>query len=1504
MKVIVSACVVLMVTTVALAQNQETNRRPPASGTNAPVRFGQIPLGFEPNRGQTSDKVQWLAHGPEYAIFLSGPDAVLELNQSTPPKIGETPKITSSAVRMNLLGAKDVVATKGEEALAGKANYFTGKDDSRWQREVPTFGKVRLQGVYPGIDLVYYGKQGRLEYDFVVAPGADASAIRLVFEGAAARLAENGDLVLPVDGMKTEVRFDKPVVYQMKDGQREPVAGDFLIAKDRHVSFRLGEYDKSRELVIDPTLLFAGVLGTGNQQTIPTSLAVDAAGEIFLTGYTNDLTFPVTTGALQTNCQTYSAAAAANGFVRCGPSSSSSAFVTKISADGTSLVYSTYLHGGGGAESGQSIAVDAAGDAYVLGATSSNDFPITDNAYQTLCQPFHQFLGFDYPEYGPTVSSQCDNFADGGGTEYTVNGPNLFISKLNPTGTALLYSTFFGGSAGVYPIGIALDKANNIYFTSDVNPGLSADNLYANNQNSGEVQFPVTANAYQNVGIGLQEPALSVLSADGQTLMYSTFLGSTTAGQNNYSLLNSFALGQNGVMFVGGWTYASDFPTTAGSIKPTCTLNPNTSFNCSNAQGFVAAIDTTKSGAASLVYSTYLGGNDAQGSNIPEQEVEGVAADDANNLYVTGYTNANDFPTTAGVYQTTCNDGAANCSTAFLTKINPTGSAIVWSTYLGGTQSGTAGSGGQSVALDSHGRVYLYGQSNDGGGDFPQVNPLVGYSSGNKIFIATFSPDASQLLFSTRFSGNNTNTLSAMPISRGIAVDGTGNVYFAGYTNDGGNFGTTPGTYATPATSGFNRGFFGKITPVLPSTTTVVTVAPVTATVGQSVTFSVTVAGTGTSTLIPAGTVTLTNTAVTPAVVLGTVTLDDTGKATFTTTTLTAGSYTIAAAYSGGANYDVSVSSPLTFIVTAAPTATALTVSAASIKPGASETLTAVVTGGFVAPVLTGTMTFSDQNGVLGTGTVSAGSAALTLTTLSSGVHQIVATYSGDVNYVTSTSTKQAITVLTPTTTSLGVSEASIDATQPETLTATIVGVGGSTVAPTGTVTFSDQNGSLGTGTVTAGAATLALTRLPVGTHGITAAYGGDTNYLPSTSAAQSVVVTLAAQTITFPAIANHRVGDPAFALNATASSGLAVSYAVISGPATVSDGSATVTGPGTVTIQATQAGNTIYAAAPPVSQTFIVTAPVPTLTSVSPAIGIVGASATLVTLTGTNFASTDTVLLNGSSLPSTLVNATTLTATLPASFFAEAGTGLITVADSASKTVTAAATFTVVAAPQFVLSGPATAASGEQPALTFTLANPYPFPLAGSLNLTFAPVSAAGVTDDPTVQFATGGRMIDFSIPADSTVTPAVQLQTGTIAGTATVTLAVTSDGANVTPANVAPVVITIPAAVPALSSARTTKSGQMLSVAVVGFSNTREVTKAVFHFTPAAGAAITNPDVTVDVGAVFAAWYGSAPSDAYGSAFTYTQPFTLDSDASSIAGVTVTLTNSVGVSMVLTAQ
>jgi MYXO-CTERM domain-containing protein len=781
----------------------------PASRAAAPS--GPLPLGFEPNLGQTSKKVQWLARGPAFTLFLTGSDAVLEMSAVTPAKRpGESPTLSKSALRMSLLGANRVETAAGQEPLAGKANYFTGKNSSQWQRGVPMFGKVRLRGVYPGIDLVYYGRQGQLEYDFVVAPGADASAIRMKFDGAAAKLAANGDLELRVAG--EQVRFDKPVAYQMKNGEREPVGAAFALGPHRQVRLKVGAYDADRELIIDPTLMFLGTLGTGDQQSVPNGMAVDGAGEIILTGITNDLTFPTTTGALQTACQTYSAAATAGHYLRCGASSGSSGFVTKISADGKSLVYSTYLHGGGGAEYGEAVVADATGDAYVLGATSSNDFPITADAYETFCQPNYPTIGVSNPPvYGPETT-QCDNSANGGGTEYTVNGPVMFVAKLSPSGSSLLYSTFFGGSEAVLPVALALDGANNIYFSGYVQNALSAANTHPNSSN---IQFPVTAGAYQSVGVGLQAATLSKLSADGQTLLYSTLMGVLDAN-TFFATTEPFALavGPSGMAYLGGITLASEFPTTPGAIRTTCVTSA-TAPDCVKPTGFLSAFDTTKSGAASLVYSTFIGGTEVAGSNSPMQEVLGLAADSSNNVYVTGNTTAIDFPTTTGVYQGTCGHGnAANlCGAAFLSKVNPTGTAFVWSTYFGGSGTNPANTQGNAIALDSQGRVHLFGMSNDGGGDLPTVNPVQTYFGGGKVFIAAFSPDASQLLFATRLGNTSTTAVSSeLPVANnGLALDTSGNIYFAGYTNSGGGFVTTPGTYSTTATSGFNRGFFGKI---------------------------------------------------------------------------------------------------------------------------------------------------------------------------------------------------------------------------------------------------------------------------------------------------------------------------------------------------------------------------------------------------------------------------------------------------------------------------------------------------------------------------------------------------------------------------------------------------------------------------------------------------------------------------------------------------------------------
>ncbi|WP_263373831.1 beta strand repeat-containing protein [Granulicella aggregans] len=657
---------------------------------------------------------------------------------------------------------------------------------------------------------------------------------------------------------------------------------------------------------------------------------------------------------------------------------------------------------------------------------------------------------------------------------------------------------------------------------------------------------------------------------------------------------------------------------------------------------------------------------------------------------------------------------------------------------------------------------------------------------------------------------------------------------------------------------------------------TTLAITPAAPTAGQSVTFTVAVAGTEQVTPVPTGIVTLTNTAVTPAAVLGTVTLNGTGTGSFSTTALLAGTYTVVASYSGDTSYQASASTAQT--LTIAKSAQTITFGTLGNQTygAAPFALTATASSGLA-------VTYS----LTGPATVTGSTVTIT------GVGQVVVTAAqlGNATYAAATSVSQSFTVAKAVLTATASNVSRTFGVANPALTYTTAGfVNGDTSAVIG-----------GTATL----ATTATTTSPVGTYPITFATQALTatnysfTYLPGTLTVQGG----AAQTITFPAIPNHTVGDAPFTLTATASSGLAVSYAVTSGPATVAGSLVTLTGAGTVTIQATQAGNATYAAATPVSQTFTVSpAAAPTLSGLSPVGAVAGSAAQTVTLTGTNFTSTDQVKVNSAAVATTFVSATTLTAVIPASLLTEAGTLPVTVTDTASGDSTTVASFLVEVAPVVVFTGPSTAASGDQPMVTFQLKQPYAVPINCLLTLTFAPATTTGI-DDPAVQFSSGGRTINVTLPAGSTTTPDVQFQAGTVAGTVTVTLTITADDVNVTPASVTPVVVTLPTVVPQISAAKVGSTTTAVTVTVTGFSNTREVKSAIFHFTPTPGNTISNPDVTIDVTSIFASWYNTPASNAYGSTFTYAQPFNLNADATTIMGVTVTLVNAVGNSVVTTA-
>jgi hypothetical protein len=917
--------------------------------------FGHLPLGFEKNVGQTADRVQWLARTPESTLYLAGSDATVQINHIDKLERDgvDISRARSSALTMHLIDAQTVRASEGEDLQPGTVNYFRGNDSAHWQKGVPMYGQVRLDEVYPGVSLLYHGERGQLEYDFVVAPQADPTRIALGFTGATPTIATNGDLLLPIPGDST-VRFDKPVVYQMTNGKRTSVRSSYTLAANGQVSFRLGPYDHGRELIIDPKLVFLGTLGAGDYPyaTNLGQMTVDSTGAMYFIGTTNDPTYPVSANAYQKVCGPATGSNASNGGVYCGTYGATSAYVSKISADGTKLVYSTYLSGGGGYEQGTSVAVDSSGVAYLLGATASNDFPITSDAFETLCQPTSN------PVLSPPVPApiaQCNNFGNGGGTEYTVNGPEMFYAKLSADGSTLIYSSFLGGSAPAYPVATALDAAGNWYVYGQT--GIyDSQNIYAGSAGPGaDVQFPgISSSGYQTISTALDgnqhatnipnAAVLSKFSNDGHTLLYGTFLADETSGYN--VLPQSLAVGANGIVFLGGITPAAHFPTTTGAVKAACTaVVTGATYSCTSEDAFVAAIDTTKSGQASLVYSTRLGGSapggysPSSGSNIPNQQAFGLAANSANDVYVTGVTYDQTFPVPSTGYQPSCNtfnsSNYLNCSTAYVVELNATGTAILAGSFLSGPAAYYESSAGYKVQVDRNGKVYLYGTSQDGYNTFPLVNPVQGYSNNNEIYVATMSSDLTKLLFSTRLGNPSLAGGNALPVN-GLALDPGNNIYFAATTEDS-SFAATPGTYTTAASSGTeNHTFFGKISPVLLSDTTTLGVSPASPVVsGTSVTFTATVSGSGST--APTGTVTFLDGTAT----LGTGSLSG-GKATYTTTTLSTAAHSVTASYGGDSNYSASTSSVVSFTVTAPPPLPTVTiaVSPTTVTVGQSATVT------------------------------------------------------------------------------------------------------------------------------------------------------------------------------------------------------------------------------------------------------------------------------------------------------------------------------------------------------------------------------------------------------------------------------------------------------------------------------------------------------------------------------------------------------------------------------------
>ena len=592
---------------------------------------------------------------------------------------------------MKLLGADQQPRLTGLTKLPGKSNYFLGNDPDRWWTDIPHYGRIQYHDVYPGIDLVYYGTQGELEYDFVVAPGADPSVIQLKFEGVRdVRIDARGDLVLETESGQIQQR--KPFAYQHVNGVRRTISGAYLLRQDQTVSFELGDYDPTQPLVIDPVLIYSTLIG-GSGQDFALAIDVDSSGNVYATGYTNSADFPAV-GPIQSDFG----------------GGSGDIFATKLNASGTELLYATYL-GGSGSEFAD-IAVDAAGNAYLTGSTSSSNFP-TANALQ------------------PTF---------GGGRR------DSFVTKLNPTGSALIYSTYLGGSGAENEgsLGrIAVDAAGNASVTGITD---SPD-------------FP-TKNALQpTYGGGVSDAYVAKLNPGGSGFAYSTYLGGS--GVETEFSSGGIAVDFDGNAYVTGSTDSVDFPT----------ANPLQAARSGAYDAFVTKLNPVGS---AFIYSTYLG-RDQGGA-----AANGIAVDAGGNAYVTGYTtgftSSSSFPG-AGPPPFPPGPGVLPFD-GFVSKLNAAGSALVYSRYIATPRDDFA----EGITVDAAGNAWVIGST---GGEFAVTPDALFPIGGGGSFVVQLD-SAGDIVYATFF-----------PPVADIAVDGSGNVYLTGSIS---NFAlplVTPGAFQT-----------------------------------------------------------------------------------------------------------------------------------------------------------------------------------------------------------------------------------------------------------------------------------------------------------------------------------------------------------------------------------------------------------------------------------------------------------------------------------------------------------------------------------------------------------------------------------------------------------------------------------------------------------------------------------------------------------------------------------
>ncbi|HKO96862.1 MAG TPA: SBBP repeat-containing protein [Pyrinomonadaceae bacterium] len=717
--------------------------------------YGKLPLAFEVNAGQTDSRVKFVARGAGYSIFLTGDEAVLRLRKRQ-LELAKTQPISSNVLRMKLIGASAAPVVSGEDVQEGKSNYFVGKDSTRWQANVPNYSRVRYANVYRGVDQIFYGNQGQLEYDFVIAPEADYKQIRMKFAGAKrVRIDQTtGEVVLQFrDG--SEARQPEPYSYQMSSGLRTKVAVKYVITRTGEVSFVAAEYDRTQPLIIDPILVYSTYLG-GTGSDTGNDIAVDSFGNAYVTGETDSLNFP-TTNPLQP-----------------GRDGGFDVFVTKINAIGSARFYSTYL-GGGGSDEGNGIAVDASGNAYVAGSTTSTDFPTffanqsaNGGGRDAFVSKLNSFgSGLFYSTYlgGSATDTGSAIALDSAGNAYVVGSTNstnyptfialrpfnaggfdAFLTKLTAAGSGRVFSTYLGGSGDDSGFGVAVDASNNVYVTGSV----------------ASTNFP-TINAVQVLSQGGIDAFITEINSAGSAFVYSTYLGGLAEDVGRGIDVDS-----SGNAYVTGHTFSSDFPA----------IN---AFQFLLRGGSDAFVTKMNAGGAGLAYSTYLGGSDGNDAG------QAIAVDQSGSAHVTGSTLSNNFPTFIPIQATR---GDFFNSDGFVTKLTPGGAALIYSTYLGGNHSDE----GHGIAVDTSNNAYVTGVTF--ATNFPVANaiqPLNGSSGGiisNDAFVTkifdNITPLPSVQLSAPTYSMGEAATTVQIVVNR-ITSSGAGTVDYATSDNAGSN---------------------------------------------------------------------------------------------------------------------------------------------------------------------------------------------------------------------------------------------------------------------------------------------------------------------------------------------------------------------------------------------------------------------------------------------------------------------------------------------------------------------------------------------------------------------------------------------------------------------------------------------------------------------------------------------------------------------------------------------